>query len=148
MFGEIELNVPIVRIKKAIKLYKSLNKAIEKGLVASAHGCYKGGLALALAQSSFAGGYGLEINLTSIPREKLENEDKLLYSESASRFVVTVSKKHEKEFLKIMKGNDFNLVGKVTKDKTLLIKGLKKQVLIKENIYTLKKVWKEPFNIQ
>lgn len=146
MFGEIGLNVPIVRIKKAIKLYKSLNKAIEKRLVASAHGCYKGGLALALAQSSFAGGYGLEINLTSIPREKLENEDKLLYSESASRFVVTVPKKHEKEFLKIMKGNDFDSVGEVTKDKTLLIKGLRKQVLIKENIYTLKKVWKEPFN--
>ncbi len=146
MFGKIGLNAPIVRIKKAIKLYKSLNKAINKGLVASARGCYKGGLALALAQSSFAGGYGLEINLASVPKENLDNEDKLLYSESSSRFVVTIPKKHEKEFRKIMKGSDLNFAGKVTKNKTLLIKGFKKQVLIKESIYAFKKAWKKPFN--
>ncbi len=100
MFGEIGLNVPIVRAKKAIKLYKALSKAINKGLVASAHGCYKGGLGVALAQISFAGGYGLEIDLTSVPRENLEDEDKILYSESASRYVVTVPKKYEKDFMK------------------------------------------------
>ncbi len=146
MSGKIGLNVPIVRIKQTLKLYKALSKTIQKGLVASAHGCYKGGLAVALAQTSFAGGYGLKINLDSAPRENINSETKLLYSESASRFVVTVPQKHKKDFSKIMKGNDFNLIGEVAKDKTFLIKGFKKQILIKENIYTLKKVWKDPFN--
>lgn len=146
MFGEIGLNVPIVRTKKAIKLYKALSKVIESGLVASAHGCYKGGLGVALAQISFAGGYGLEINLDFVPREKVDNTDKLLYSESASRFVVTVPRKYGKEFRRIMKGNDIKLVGKVVGKKILTLKGLKGQIILKENIEVLKRAWKEPFN--
>ena len=146
MFDKIGLNVPVVRIKKAIKLYEALSKAVKKGLVVSAHGCYKGGLGTALAQTSFAGGYGLDIDLASVPIENIENEDKILYSEAASRFVVTVPKKREKDFRKIMKGNDFGLVGRVTNNKILTVKGLKGKVILKENIYSLKKVWKEPFN--
>ncbi len=45
-----------------------------------------------------------------------------------------------------MKGNEFGLVGKVTNDKTLTVKGLKGKVILKENIYVLKKAWKEPFS--
>ncbi|HIE44091.1 MAG TPA: phosphoribosylformylglycinamidine synthase, partial [Candidatus Omnitrophica bacterium] len=119
IFDEIGLNVPVVRARNAIKLYKALSKAISEGLVASCHGCYRGGLAIALAQTSFAGGYGLSINLASVPRENLHDEDRILYSESASRFVATVPPKHEKDFKKIMKGNDFGLVGEVREDKIL-----------------------------
>ena len=51
------------------KLYNTLTQAIEEGLVDSAHGIYKGGLGVALAQISFAGGYGLEIDLDKVPTE-------------------------------------------------------------------------------
>lgn len=145
MFKEIGLNVPVVRAKKTIKLYRALSKAIKKGLVASAHGCYKGGLGIALAQTSFAGGYGLDIDLNSIPKEKINDEDRILYSESASRFIVTVSKKHAKLFREIMKGNEFGLVGKVTNNRTFTVKGLQGKVIIKENIDILKKAWKKTF---
>ncbi len=146
MFGKMGLNVPVVRSKKAVKLYKALSKAINKGLVASAHGCYKGGLAVALAQISFAGGYGLEIDLDAIPRENLEDEDKVLYSESASRYVVTVPKKCDKDFKRIMKGNDFGLVGKVTNNKVITVRGLERMVILKGSIYALKEAWKKPFS--
>lgn len=146
VFGEIGLNVPVVRAEKAKKLYRDLSKAVYKGLIASAHGCYKGGLAVALAQTSFAGGYGLDINLDSVPKEGIENDDKILYSETASRFVVTVPEKHKKEFIKIMGGSEVALVGKVTNGKNLKLKGLDGNIILKENIYELKKAWKEPFN--
>jgi len=145
MLGEVGLKVPKVDAKKAVKLYQALSQAIQEGLVASAHGCYQGGLGVALAQVSFAGGYGVDINLALVPRENLEDEDKILYSESASRFVVTLPAQNEDKFRRIMQGNDCALVGKVTNDELLVIRGLKGKVIIKEDISKLKEAWKSPF---
>ncbi|MGB2762238.1 MAG: phosphoribosylformylglycinamidine synthase subunit PurS [Minisyncoccales bacterium] len=145
MRGEIGLNAPKVNSKKAIKLYNALSEAIDKGLVSSAHGCYKGGLGVALAQISFAGGYGLEINLDKVPIENLRDNDKILYSESASRFVVTVSPKNKERFEKMIKGNIFSKIGYVGNNEILRIKGVNKKIIIQENIYKLKEAWQSTF---
>ena len=60
-------------------------------LVASCHDCSDGGLGVALAETAFAGGLGLEIDLGAVPAEGITRNDALLFSESQSRFVVTVS---------------------------------------------------------
>ena len=144
MRGEIGLNVPKIDVKTAIKLYDTISQAIEKGLVNSCHGIYKGGLAVALAQISFAGGYGLEVDLDRMPTQNLKKVDKILYSESASRFLVSVSPENKKSFEKIMKGNIFKEIGKVRDDEKFKI-FFKVKPIIKENIYQLKKAWKSTF---
>ena len=142
---KIGLNVPKVNSKKAIKLYNALSKAIDEGLVSSAHGCYKGGIAVALAQISFAGGYGLEIELKKVPTENLRDNDKILYSESASRFAVTVSPENKERFEKMLKGNIFSKIGYVENNEILRIKGVNKKIIIQENIYKLKEAWQSTF---
>ena len=61
-------------------------KAIERGLLSSAHDCSDGGLAVALAESCIQGGIGFSGNLNVKGRL-----DTALFGESQSRIVVSVS---------------------------------------------------------
>jgi len=142
--GEIGLNVPKVNPKEAIKLYDALSEAVDRKLVASAHGIYKGGLAVALAQISFAGGRGLEIDLDKVPTDGLNNIDKILYSESASRFLVTISPENKDTFEKIMIESVLGEIGKVRDDEEFIIFA-KEKPIIQENIYKLKESWQKTF---
>ena len=144
MIGEIGFNVPKVDAEAAIKLYNALTQAIEPDLVNSCHGIYKGGLGVALAQISFAGGLGLEINLDKVSTDGLNNIDKILYSESASRFLVTVSPENKESFEGIMKDNCFKEIGKVRDDEEFVIFA-KGKPEIQENIHKLKESWQAPF---
>lgn len=144
MRGELGVNIPKVEAESAVKLYNALSSAVEKGLAASIHGCYKGGLAIALAQTSFAGGYGLRLDLRKIPADNLKNEV-LLYSESASRFVVTISPENKGRFEEIMNGNVYGEIGKVTEDKNLCIIGINGEEIMKADISQLKQVYKKTF---
>jgi len=144
MRGEIGVNVPKVNPKEAIRLYNTLSEAIDKNLVNSSHGIYKGGLAVALSQISFAGGYGLEIDLDKVPTDDLNSIDQTLYSESASRFLVTISPEKKEQFEKIMKGNIFQEIGKVRNNEEFIVFAKGRQI-IQENIYKLKESWQETF---
>ena len=142
--GEIGLNVPKVDAKAATKFYSALTQAIEKDLVNSCHGIYKGGLVVALAQISFAGGFGLEINLDKVPSENLKEIDKILYSESASRFLVTISPENKESFEGILKDNCFKEIGKVRDDEEfrIIVNG---KPIIQENLSKLKESWQKTF---
>lgn len=144
MRDEIGLNVPKVEAKTALGLYNALSKAIEKGLVKSTHGIYKGGLAVALAQISFAGGLGLTVDLEKVPIDGLKNADKILYSESASRFLVTISPENKKQFEEIVAGNVFSEIGKIEDNEEFKIIAKGKSI-IQESIYKLKEAWQKPF---
>ena len=77
-----------------MRTYRALEKAIRKGLVRSAHDVSDGGIGVALAESAFAGGLGAEIDLASVPQAGVFRDDYLLFSESQSRFVITVKEEH------------------------------------------------------
>jgi len=142
---KIGLNVPKLEPKLAKKLYNALEKAIEKGLVNSCHGIYRGGLAVALAEISFGGGFGLEVYLEKVPvKGKLKEVEKILYSESPSRFLVTISPENKRKFEKILKGNIFSQIGKVVNEKRLKV-FFKKRSIINEDIFRLKKSWQRTF---
>ncbi|HPD56603.1 MAG TPA: AIR synthase-related protein [Smithellaceae bacterium] len=144
--GVIGNKVPRVDAKKAIKLYRALGKAIRAGLVASCHDCSDGGLAVALAETAFAGGLGLNINLKNVPYRGKKRDDYILFSESASRFVVTIHPWHQGRFEKLMKGNVAREIGFVTSDGLLQISGLSGKIVIKEKIGKLKAAWQAPLN--
>ena len=66
--NQIGSNVPKVDLKTAPKIAAKISEAIEKGLVASCHDCSEGGLAAALAEMAFAGGFGIEADLRGLPK--------------------------------------------------------------------------------
>ena len=144
--GAIGNKVPQVEAKTAMKLYRALNKAIRAGLVASCHDCSDGGLGVALAETAFAGGLGLNVNLKDVPYRGKKRDDFILFSETASRFVVTIHPKNQAKFEKLMRSLVAREIGFVSNDGLLQISGLSGQTIIKEKIGKLKDAWQAPLN--
>jgi len=139
-------SVPKVDAKAAYKLYARLSGAISKGLVASCHDCSDGGLGVALAETAFAGMLGMNIDLRSVPSERVARNDAMLFSESQSRFVVTVSPEKAERFEKAMKGAAFAKVGDVRNDEGFVITGLNGEAVVKTDVASLKSAWKKTLN--
>ena len=139
-------SVPRVDAACAIKIYRALNKAIQAGLVASCHDCSDGGLAIALSETAFAGGLGMNIDLHYVPYQGKKRNDYILFSETASRFVVTIHPASKTRFDKMMAGNAACEIGFVTDDGLFQVAGLNGQLIIKEKISKLKEAWQKPLN--
>ncbi|MBI4053114.1 MAG: phosphoribosylformylglycinamidine synthase subunit PurL [Candidatus Diapherotrites archaeon] len=135
--------VPKVDAKKARKLYSALAKAIEKGLLASCHDISDGGLAVCLSETAFAGGLGIEADLRKLEFAGERRDDFALFSESPSRFVVTVAPENKSEFEKALSGNGISFVGLVLREKRLLITGFEGKAVIDEKIDVLKASWQK-----
>ncbi len=138
--GYIGNDVPKVDAASAKKLYIALEKAINEGAVASCHDCSDGGLGVALAESAFSGELGMTIELTKVPVENIRRTDTILFSESQSRFVMTVAPDNVRRFETIMKGNVFADVGAVTQQQNFTVMDGEK-VILSAGIDELKEAW-------
>ena len=117
LFEQTGLNVPKVDFSRFKGMYKALQKAIDSELVASCHAVGRGGLGVHLAYTAMAGGLGMEIDLENLitdgKRGRLDTPAKL-FSESAGRFILTVSPGNQTPFQEIFKGLAAAPVGRVT----------------------------------
>ena len=86
----------------------------------------------------------MEVDLRLVPSSEVERNDVLLFSESQSRFVVTVHPQNQKTFEACMKGNVFARVGRVKAGKYLTFKGLRGSIVVRADIDELKEAWKKP----
>jgi len=136
--------VPKVDAYRAKDLYRRLNEATEKGLVASCHDCSDGGLGVALAETAFAGMFGMEIDLRKVPAAGLDRDDLVLFSETQSRLVVTVSPHNKDAFEALFKGVVYGLLGQVTSAPVFTVTGLGGREIIRARIQDLKDAWKRP----
>ncbi len=143
LHGATGNSIPRVRENDALPRYRALEKAIRQGLVASCHDCSDGGLGVALAESAFAGGFGLEIDLRQVPVSNIDRDDILLFAESQSRFVVTVSVDKVKDFEEIMAGTGLGCLGMVQEKTMLRIIGLSGEIVINEELAALKTAWQQ-----
>ena len=146
MHGYIGNQVPKVNAGKAKALYDTLSRAIQAGLVASCHDCSDGGIGIALAETAFAGGLGMSINLACVPCSGIDRDDTLLFSESQSRFVVTVSPAAQEAFEEVMKGMSISKVGTVLAEGLLKTQGLRGNIIIEADIGELKTAWQKPLD--
>jgi phosphoribosylformylglycinamidine synthase len=96
--------VPRVDLKLAPALFRFIHAAITSGLVRSCHDLSEGGLAVAAAEMSFAGGLGIDLNLgVQAAASSIADENVLLFSESNTRFVVEVPADRQSEFESLAK---------------------------------------------
>jgi phosphoribosylformylglycinamidine synthase len=148
------MNVPKVNIQEVRSNYQAVSEAIEKELLASAHGVYRGGLGVHLAQVAFGGGYGLNIDLNKVPNTGIKSNDKMLFSESVGRFIITVAKDNQNAFEEILNklGCTYAAIGEVSDQQQLVITGLNRhdndqasKKFIDIPISELKAAWKGTF---
>jgi phosphoribosylformylglycinamidine synthase len=93
-----------------------------------------------------AGCQGLTIDLSSVLVEEDLTNDRILYSETQGRFVVTIAPENKERFESVLKGCSFAAIGEVTEEPRLKINGVKgKGTLIDADITELKQAWKKTF---
>lgn len=117
LYNELGANVPKVRKETAKALYLKVMEANAQNLIESSHDLSDGGLAVALVESAFGGEFGVEATLDNLGT--LTDPVKL-FSESHSRFVVSIRPENQAAFEAIL-GDKAYLLGKVTANKQIKI---------------------------
>jgi len=144
MQGYLGRNVPQVDAAVAMQRYRTVNAAQEQELIASCHDLSDGGLAVALAETAFVGGFGMQIDLAPLLTVSGLRSDTLLFSESQSRLLVTVASDHADAFEALFAGQSCVCIGDVVAEPILTITGADDQTLLKAKLQDLKQAWQAP----
>ena len=130
--GEIFGKAPELDLTVEKNYQDQVLKSIREGLVASAHDVAEGGVAIALAEAVI-GAKGLGADVT------LEGEEvTALFSESQSRFILSVKPEMQAEFERL---TDAVLIGKVT-DAPVLSITVNEKPVIQLEVERMKESWK------
>jgi len=108
---------PKVRKEEAKTVYLKMMKAHELQLLRSSHDISDGGLLTAVAESCFGTGRGVNLELNETGNISPHS---FLFSESPSRFVVSVAPEKQSEFESVMEGS-IQLLGKVSNNTGLVV---------------------------
>ena len=114
--------VPRVDAAAAGIRYRKLHQLMTERLISACHDLSDGGLAVALAEMSIGGRLGASVNLANVPAEAGLSATETLYSESASRLLVSVNADKAAIFEAVF-GDDAALLGEVTDCGRLTIAG-------------------------
>ena len=136
--------VPKVDAPTALRRYRTLNRAQHAGLIASCHDLSDGGLGVAVAETAFAGGFGVAIDLRRARCQGHLSDVEILYSESQSRLLVTVVADKTEEFEKLFASQDVSLLGEVTVSPRLQVTGVDGNIIIDRENSELKEAWQTP----
>jgi phosphoribosylformylglycinamidine synthase len=85
--------------------------------------------------------------LKKVPYKDAERDDFVLFSESNSRFLIEVAPQDRELFEKLM-GKYSALIGKVSKQPKLIIRGLRGKVVVEATVDKLRYSWKKTLNPQ
>jgi len=125
-------DVPQVDLTSAKARYEAVFAATQSDLITACHDCSDGGLGVALAEMCIGGRLGAEVDLSMVPTCGDMNATSVLYSESASRFVVSVDSADKAAFEEQFKGQIFACIGKVTDAPQLIVEYTDNTVLREE----------------
>ncbi|MGB3478015.1 MAG: phosphoribosylformylglycinamidine synthase subunit PurL, partial [bacterium] len=130
MLGIKNGQVPDVNLDRAPQIMKKVSAAISQGIVKSCHDLSEGGLGLAISEMAFSGNLGVRIDLKDLI---YVGEDKrfdfFLFSESNTRFLLEVEKKHVNKIEEIFRDLPFAKLGETTEVKQLKIFFGKKKLI-------------------
>ena len=131
---------PTVNFSESKKNMKSVLEIIPKQLLKSVHDCSKGGLAFAVSELSLNNQIGCKVSLDKVPGKKLA-VDRVLFSESHSRYLLIFDKKNLSKVEKILKKNktSYNIIGKFGGDKIQFVNG--KKSVIDLRVDKAQKTW-------
>jgi phosphoribosylformylglycinamidine synthase len=109
---------PVVDFKNSKSNMLAVLSLIKNKLVKSSHDCSKGGLSIALSELSLFGNIGCDIDIEKVPCTENLSSEKILFSESHSRYLLVIDKKNidsVKQFLS-KKKISFGVLGKFSSD--------------------------------
>ena len=100
-FAELNIEggrVPTVDAQSALARYRAVHTATQSKLISACHDLSDGGLAVAVAEMCIGGRLGANIDIEILQKSEGLTPIETLYSESASRLLVSVHKENENAF--------------------------------------------------
>jgi phosphoribosylformylglycinamidine (FGAM) synthase-like enzyme len=136
--GVTEGRPPELDLAVEKRLLETVLKAIQEGLVASAHDLSEGGLAVALAESCISGSIGAKVSLESELRK-----DFALFSETQSRILLSASpeKADALQHWVASQGVPYHVIGTVTGAELSI--QVNSEQGIQSPVQELEQVWKD-----
>ena len=112
-------------------------------MILSSHDLSDGGLAVTLAESCIGTSFGVDVDLDGL--QSSLDDTTLMYAESHSRFIVSVSPDQVATFESIMKNRAYRLGVVTHNDSVLIRRGDKK--LVNSNVSELEDYWKNGLDL-
>ncbi|PFH83259.1 phosphoribosylformylglycinamidine synthase subunit PurL [Bacillus sp. AFS088145] len=132
--GKIFGKAPSIDLAVESSRQEQILAAIQAGVVASAHDISEGGLAVAIAESTFGPSeVGATITIEG-------NEVVSLFSETQSRFLLSVKPEHKEQFEALV---DAKLIGTVTEETSVTVRNENNETVLHASVEELKQAWKE-----
>ncbi|PEL05877.1 phosphoribosylformylglycinamidine synthase subunit PurL [Bacillus sp. AFS017336] len=132
--GKIFGKAPSIDLAIESSRQEQILAAIQAGVVASAHDLSEGGLAVAIAESTFGPSeVGATITIEG-------NEVVSLFSETQSRFLLSVKPEHKEQFEALV---DAKLIGTVTEETSVTVRNENNETVLHASVEELKQAWKE-----
>jgi len=137
--GVTEGRPPQLDLNKEKSLLNAVLKAIQSGLVQSAHDLSEGGLAVALAESCISVGLGAGVELTASDLRA----DIALFSESQSRILLSASPNQADELVQLIAqhGVPVRVIGRVEGED--LVVHANGTAVVNRPVQALKQVWED-----
>jgi len=139
--------VPRVDLKLAPQMLAKVHDAIRHRMVVACHDLSEGGLAVALAEMCFAGGFGAIVHTSAVPALPDEplSLDALLFGESPTRFLLEVPFEWERPLAILFEGLPLARIGRVSDQPRLTVFGsAASDLLVDANVIDLKHAWQQP----
>ena len=131
---------PSVDFAESKKNMNSILKLIDSELLKAVHDCSKGGLAVTVSELCMTNNIGCSLSIDKVPGEKM-GVDRILFSESHSRYVFVAKNENLKEIKSNLKKQkvSFSVIGKFEDDSIKFTN--KDEVVADLNVKKAKKVW-------
>jgi phosphoribosylformylglycinamidine synthase len=137
--------VPTVDPARAKKTFATVHEAMKQRLIRSCHDLSEGGLAVALAEMSFAGRLGVKVDLAGV--NESASTAAVLFGESNTRFLVEITPSNEAAIIELFKtaGVALRRLGEVVENDRVVIK-MGDQTFVDEPLTDLLHCWQKPLN--
>ena len=140
---------------RALEIHRAVYRAIQGGLVESCHDLSEGGLAVAVAESAFAGGVGAEIRVADVPLAEdpaagdsaaggadAWTDVEVLFSESNSRYLLEVAPEAWPELERVLGDLPFAAIGETIDYHIVRAVGRSGDAVLAEALPDLESAWR------
>jgi phosphoribosylformylglycinamidine synthase len=134
-----------VDAQSALARYRTLHRCMQQRMITACHDLSDGGLGVAVAEMCLAGRQGADIRLDDTPALETMSPAELLYSESASRLLVSVRGDRIEDFEDAFRGQICTRIGRTTNDGVLRIEYADRE-LLREHVEELAGAFKATLN--
>jgi phosphoribosylformylglycinamidine synthase len=116
---------------------------IHHGKVVSAHDCSDGGMLVAAAEMAFAGGIGLDVDLSAVASTGKLDDVAAAFAETPSRYLLEVKPENLDEIIRLLRDKQipFGEVGRFNDSDKLTVRSNESGQLLEQSLGDLKAAW-------